>query len=106
MLLGICANGYRTLSYEYALENSVLCTYDAQGQLIFQHTRGYGRPLLQACGFEADGTLGRVTIGEDAARDCSYCLLATDDEGEDGAGSAYPSYPAPGSRRCESSDLE
>jgi len=80
VLLGTCASGYHTLSYEEALEQGGRRTYDAKGNMVYDSFGGYDGVVPDACGFDDQFSLGSVTIGEDPSQDCSYCLLA----GEDG----------------------
>jgi hypothetical protein len=77
--LGICAAGYRTLTYKEATEQSRTSTYDADGNLVYASYAGYYNPPA-ACAFERESGLGRVTIGEaDPAEMCEYCILAAED---------------------------
>lgn len=108
VLLGTCADGYRTIKYENALENSGESTYDADGNLVFRRDRGYEGVVPEACGFETKFLSGNITIGEDPAPECSYCMLVTDDASANGAAGAGndPRYPARGTAPCDPSDLE
>jgi hypothetical protein len=113
VLLGTCADGKRTLFYSEATEQTGSRTYDADGRMLYKRFRGYDGAVPAACGFDEPFGLGRVTIGEDTARECTQCLLATDDPNPDGSGGAggadgdYPGwYPERGTAPCESSDLE
>lgn len=105
VLLGTCADGYRSLSYEEALENAGRTVFDSDGRMVFDRFSGYGDSVPEACGFEGSG-LGSVTIGEDPSHDCTYCLLDGDDAGSSGAGGSggeggEPHYPESKTPRCE-----
>jgi hypothetical protein len=130
VLLGTCASGYRTLSYQEAFgEQGGRRTYDAQGRMVFDLFGGYSGVVPDACGFDDGFSLGTVTIGEDPSKSCRYCLLAGDDAGADqpgegGSGGASaggaetgdagsgggddggPVYPESNTPRCQASDLE
>lgn len=86
VLLGTCADGYRSLSFGEATEQSGRRVFDADGRMVFDRFGGYGGIVPVACGFD-NVALGSVTIGEDLSADCSYCLLRGED-GDAGGGGA------------------
>jgi hypothetical protein len=112
VLLGTCAAGYHTLSFQEALEQGGERTYDTNGDAIYDRFGGYDGSVPDACGFDEDFGLGTVTIGANPAQNCSYCLLAGHDDGAGGDGGSggadtrEPSYPASLTPPCDPSLLE
>jgi hypothetical protein len=109
IVLGICAGGLRTLTYEWATEQKLSRTYDSKGALMYSRLLGYFTTPA-ACGLETHGdTLGTLTIGsENPASDCSYCLVASDDLLPAGTGANAGQHYYQGSRyeACEPKLLE
>jgi hypothetical protein len=113
VLLGTCDDGYRTLSYEEATEQSRRRTYAADGRMVYDQFGGYGTQIPKACGFSEDFGLGSSTIGEDPSKNCEYCLVTATDEGVGGGGagggagaSGSPYYPESLTAPCEPALLE
>lgn len=108
LLLGSCADGYRTLRYEEAQEQGGTRTYDSTGHMVYE-SRGPYVSVPTACGF--DFSFGELVIGENPAQGCSYCLVSARDNGEGGAGgqggtAGEPAYPESATAPCTPEQLQ
>jgi hypothetical protein len=112
VLLGTCKDGYRSLSFEEATEQSGRRVFDGEGRMVYDTRVSIGASLPAICGADKPSPSPSVDIGEDPAPECTYCLLAGDDEGAGvpvigqggggGAGAAgEPYYPESRTPRCE-----
>ena len=105
VLLGTCADGHRKLRFAEALEQAGESTFDDDGALVYSQFGGYDGEVPAACGFEQEPGLGSITIGEDPAQDCEYCLVAGMDLGAGGVGNE-PAYQELDTPPCDPKQLE
>ena len=109
VLLGTCASGYRTLSFEEATEQGGRRTYDSSGRMVHDYLGGYNGVVPDACGFKEHFSFGSVTIGgEDPATSCTYCLVDGNDQpssdaegGAAGTSAGAPYYPESKTQPCD-----